>query len=172
MPHSHPGASQAGSCPSPGSRQQDPSPALSTFPQGKYEIVREAALGKLTSWGWFHIYLLSDVHSSPAQDKLIACLLIPLAPNPTWKKQSTGQHSADHPRSFTHITRADALVPPKRCKLQPLQMAGQPALWEGLGQMLSEAPLCSDSRKWRPGVQRKRCGALELRLLAWSLPKL
>lgn len=112
MPHSHPGASQAGHVHPLGIRQEDPSLALSTFPWGKYEIVREAAVGKLTSWGWFHIYLLSDVHSSPAQDKLIACLLIPLAPNPAWKKQSTGQHISDHPRSFTHITWGDASVPP------------------------------------------------------------
>lgn len=141
----------------PGHQAAGSLPALSTFPWGKYEIVREAALGKLTSWGWFHIYLLSDVHSSPAQDKLMACLLIPLAPNPAWKKQSTSQHTADHPRSFTHITWGDASVPLEWGELQPLQMAGQPALWEGLGQMLSEAPLCSDSRKWRSGVQRKRC---------------
>lgn len=161
-PRSRPGASQAGHVHPLGIGQQDPSPALSTFPWGKYEIVREAALGKLTSWGWFHIYLLSDVHSSPAQDKLIACLLIPLAPNPAWKKQSTGQHIADHPHSFTHIVWGLLPRSPQNgassshhryvgrgWTVCPLGRTGPNAL--------RGPPLCSDSRKWRPGVQRKRC---------------
>lgn len=144
MPLGHPGASQAGLLHPLGIGQQDLFLALSTFPWGKYEIVGEATLGKLTLWGWFHIYLLGDVHTSLAHDKLISCLLVPLAPKLAQEKEP----APPTPSSFVHITqdllplslqdRASSLC--RHCKYSSSGWTACPFGGQS-SEMLSEVPL-------------------------------
>lgn len=176
MPLSHPGASQAGYLQPLGIGQQDPFLVLSNFPWGKYKIVGEATLGKLTSWAWFHIYLLSDVHCSPAQDKLISCLLISLAPSPAQEKEPTG-HQPLLPRAPSCTS--PGVAASVQGELLPLQVfqqwPGSLSFWRAGHQDYANAlrgphsALIPGSGGLGCGGRNARCG---VRILARSLPKL